>query len=89
MTLSGTQRARATAIVEASRSTQIDCAPSDTQHCAAASPLRELGDKALAESAPQSPRHYTVILDEGTDAMLARINLMRSARRSIDLQTYI
>ncbi len=89
MTLSSAQRARATSIVEASRSTRIDCAAADTQHCAAASHLRELGDKALAESVPQTPRHYAVILDEGTDALLARINLLRSARTSIDLQTYI
>ena len=86
-TLSTTQRARATAIVEAARSTQVDCA--GTNHCASASPLRDLGDRALAESGPQTPRHYTVILDKGTDALLARVNLMRSARNSIDLQTYI
>ncbi|MEO6365588.1 MAG: phospholipase D family protein, partial [Luteimonas sp.] len=88
-TLSNAQRARATAIVEASRSTRVDCAAGDAQHCAAPSALRELGDRALAESAPESPRHFAVILDEGTDALLARINLLRSARSSIDLQTYI
>ncbi|MDQ3057294.1 MAG: phospholipase D family protein, partial [Pseudomonadota bacterium] len=89
MTLSSAQRARAAAIVEASRSTRIDCAANDARHCAAESPLRELGDKALAESAPRTPRHYAVILDEGTDALLARVNLLRSARNSIELQTYI
>jgi len=86
-TMSNTQRARATALVEAARSTQIDCAGAN--HCATESPLRALADKALAESGPQTPRHYTVILDQGTDALLARVNLMRGARTSIDLQTYI
>ena len=30
-----------------------------------------------------------MLLDKGPDALLARIHLIRSARRSIDLQTYI
>ncbi|MEJ7746829.1 MAG: phospholipase D family protein, partial [Luteimonas sp.] len=86
-TLSTSQRARATAIVEAARSTQVDC--TGARHCASASPLRALGDQALSQSGPQAPRHYALILDAGTDALLARINLLRSARESIELQTYI
>lgn len=41
--------------------------------------------------APQAgvPRHYALILDYGQDAMLARLDLIRGARRSIDVQTYI
>src|SRR5690606_18486199 len=57
--------------------------------CARPSPLRELGERALAESAPGRPRHYAVLLDYGQDALLARLDLIRGARRSIDLQTYI
>ena len=30
-----------------------------------------------------------MILDQGSDALLARLNLIRSARERIDLQTYI
>ncbi len=86
-TLSSAQRERATSIAVAARSTRIDCASAN--RCASASPLRDLGDKAFAESGPQTPRHYAVILDQGTDALLARVNLMRSARTGIDLQTYI
>ena len=51
--------------------------------------MHELGNRAQAESAPGAPRHYALILDHGQDALLARINLIRSARTSIDLQTYI
>ncbi len=43
----------------------------------------------MAESTAQAPRHYATILDEGELALVARLNLLRSATRSIDLQTYI
>src|SRR5690606_32484712 len=68
-------------------SSTVDCSRDDA--CALASPLHELGERALAESTPDAPRHYAVILDHAPDALLARIHLIRSARRSIDLQTYI
>ena len=51
--------------------------------------MRELGDRAFAASTPDAPRHYALLLDRGPDALLARVNLIRAARRSIDLQTYI
>ncbi|WP_425605385.1 phospholipase D family protein [Pseudoxanthomonas putridarboris] len=85
--LSEQQRGRAAGIAAAARSDVVDCAQADA--CAIPSPLYGLGDRALAESAPQAPRHYAVILDEGRDALLARLNLIRSARQRIDLQTYI
>lgn len=85
--LSPAQRDRASAIAAAARSPQIDC---QAEHaCAQPSPLYDLGRKALAESAPERPRHYALILDRGPDALLARINLIRSARHTLDLQTYI
>lgn len=86
-TLSPPQRDEAARIAIAARSTEVDCAQADA--CALASPLRELGERALAESSADAPRHYARILDRGPDALLARINLIRAARRSIDLQTYI
>ncbi|QOY63866.1 phospholipase D family protein [Lysobacter sp. H21R4] len=86
-TLSPQQADRAYAIAGAARSDASTCDTSDA--CAQPSPLHQLADRALLDSTPQQPRHYTVILDRGTDALLARINLIRSATRSIDLQTYI
>lgn len=86
-TLSPEQADRAYAIATAARSDLSTCDTRDT--CAQPSPLRHLATKAFAESTPQQPRHYTLILDQGTDALLARINLIRSATTSIDLQTYI
>lgn len=86
-TLSPAQRDRASEIAAQARSTRIDCDAADA--CAHPSPLRELGSKALAASTPEQPRHYAVILDRGPDALLARIDLIRGATRTLDLQTYI
>ncbi|WP_031373097.1 phospholipase D family protein [Lysobacter antibioticus] len=86
-TLSPAQRDRASQIAAQARSNQIDCDAADA--CAQPSPLRELGSKALAASTPEQPRHYAVILDRGPDALLARIDLIRGATRTLDLQTYI
>jgi phosphatidylserine/phosphatidylglycerophosphate/cardiolipin synthase-like enzyme len=65
----------------------VECDRADA--CALASPLYDLGDRERAASTPEAPRHYAVILDQGSDALLARLNLIRSARERIDLQTYI
>ena len=85
--LSNNQRSQSASIAQAARSQVVDCSAADA--CAVASPLHGLGERAYAESAPDAPRHYALILDQGSDALLARINLIRSARDSIDLQTYI
>jgi phosphatidylserine/phosphatidylglycerophosphate/cardiolipin synthase-like enzyme len=69
------------------RATAIDCAAADA--CAQPSPLRRLAGEAFATSTPEAPRHYALILDNGPDALLARVNLLRSATTAIDLQTYI
>ncbi|UNK48189.1 phospholipase D family protein [Lysobacter sp. S4-A87] len=85
--LSNAERDRASAIVVAARPTQVDCVREDA--CAQPSPLRQLASRAFAESTAQAPRHYALILDVGPDALLARINLIRSATTAVDLQTYI
>ena len=85
--LSNQQRDRAEGIAVAARSTVLDCDQPD--RCALDSPLRALGGKAMAESTPQVPRHYATIIDEGELSLVARLNLIRSATRSVDLQTYI
>lgn len=86
-TLSAPQRDRAADIAAAARSAQVDCDAADA--CARESALRALGDQALAESTPEAPRHYALILDEGEASLAARLNLIRSARHGIDVQTYI
>ena len=85
--LSHHQRERAAAIAVAARDTTLACDRAD--RCAAPSPLRALGGQAMAASTPEQPRHYATILDHGEEALVARLNLIHSATRSIDLQTYI
>lgn len=41
----------------------------------------------IAEEFPE--KHHLILLDIGDDALLARIHLIRSARESIDIQTFI
>ncbi len=86
--LSPAQRERAEGIAVAARSTVVDCERAD--RCALPSPLRTLGGQAIAESREAGqPRHYATIVDKGELALVARLNLIRSATRSVDLQTYI
>ena len=87
-TLSTGKADRAQGIAFDARDRIVVC-PRPADACAAPSALRELGDRALADSTPEAPRHYALLLDRGPDALLARVNLIRAARRSIDLQTYI
>ena len=89
-TLSAAQRQRATEVAVSARDATVECTRAD--RCATPSELRALAGEAFARSQAQSgaaPHHYALILDEGGDALLARINLIRSATRRIDLQTYI
>ncbi len=87
MTLTPGQRARAEAVTRAARSTVSSCTQPDA--CAQPSSLHALAGRALADSTATAPRHYALMLDRGADAMLARISLIRSARQSVDVQTYI
>jgi putative cardiolipin synthase len=87
VTLTAGQREHAEAIATAARATALDCQRSDA--CAQPSSLHDLGTRALADSSAVTAHHFALIIDRGPDAMLARINLIRSATRSIDLQTYI
>ncbi|WP_407469005.1 phospholipase D family protein [Xanthomonas campestris pv. raphani] len=85
--LSQTERHRAAGIAVAARSTVVTCTQAD--RCAQPSPLRALGGDAITASTAAAPRHYATIVDKGEESLVARLNLIRSATRSIDLQTYI
>lgn len=85
--LSALQRDQAAAIALQARSDVVACQAEDA--CAQPSPLRALGERAMAESTPGQPRHYALLLDYGQDALVSRLDLIRGARHSIDLQTYI
>jgi cardiolipin synthase C len=63
----------------------------------ASSPSADVAEKTPSDTAPAAssgksalgPPHYALILDYGQDALLARLDLIRGAQRSIDVQTYI
>ncbi|MGO4702681.1 phospholipase D-like domain-containing protein [Dyella sp. 2RAB6] len=79
---------RADAIVAAQTDHRIDCATPDTT-CAEDSPLLDAASAALAASTAQAPVHVVTLLNDSEPAMVARINLIRAAKHSIDIQTYI
>ena len=78
---------RALATATAAQETSVICDAQDA--CAQPSPFRALAQRAFADSKPDAPVHYATLLDRGEDALLLRIHLVRAARRSIDVQTYI
>jgi len=86
-TLSRAQIRRADAVVAASMDTRSTCARPD--HCAIASPLLAAADEAVAASRPGHPQHVVAMLGASEPALAARLNLIRAARRTIDVQTYI
>lgn len=78
---------RADAIVAASVDRRLDCHRADA--CALPSPFIDQARAAIAQSDPQHPHNEATLLEVGEDALVARINLIRAARKSIDIQTYI
>ncbi len=78
---------RADRIVAMSTYSRIGCSQPD--HCAASSPFMAQADAAIAASAPGHPHNAVTLLNIGQNALVARINLIRAAQKSIDIQTYI
>jgi phosphatidylserine/phosphatidylglycerophosphate/cardiolipin synthase-like enzyme len=78
---------QADAIVAQTRPADVTCSRED--HCAIDSPYRALVDDARAASTPAAPVHYVNVLEVGEDSLLLRVHLIRAARKSIDIQTFI
>jgi phosphatidylserine/phosphatidylglycerophosphate/cardiolipin synthase-like enzyme len=78
---------RAGATAAAAQDHASTCLAADA--CAPDSAYRELTRRAFAESTPAAQVHYLNLLERGADALALRVHLIRSARRSIDLQTFI
>jgi phosphatidylserine/phosphatidylglycerophosphate/cardiolipin synthase-like enzyme len=85
--LSTAQIRRADAVVAAQTDHAIDCAGPDS--CAEPSPLLDAASAAIAASTPQAPVHVVTLLNDSEPALVARINLIRAAKHSIDIQIYI
>lgn len=78
---------QATALAAKLRAVDVNCYRAD--HCAIESPYQALADAARAASTSRAPVHYVNLLERGEDALLLRIHLIRAARKSIDIQTFI
>jgi len=70
-----------------SRPQASDCLLPD--RCAQPSALYELAEAALMQSTPEAPLHHVLLLEGGEEAMLARAHVIRAARESLELQTFI
>ena len=68
---------------------ELTCPPNDANHCAIDSPLQDLADKTFNTTGSQPATQYVNILDIGEDSLELRIHLIRAARTSIDIQTFI
>jgi phosphatidylserine/phosphatidylglycerophosphate/cardiolipin synthase-like enzyme len=68
---------------------EIRCAEAPEGTCAIDSEFQKLADQAFASATPENPVHYVTILNDGQDALLTRLHMIRSARKSIELQVYI
>lgn len=65
----------------------LTCTRND--HCAIDTPFRQLASKAHDASTPSEPVHFVNVLEQGEESLLVRVHLIRAARRSIDMQTFI
>lgn len=86
-TVSRAQIRRADAVVAATTNRGSSCDRPD--HCATPSPLRAAAEAAVAASTPAQPVHVVTLLDDSEPALAARINLVRAAQQSVDVQTFI
>jgi phosphatidylserine/phosphatidylglycerophosphate/cardiolipin synthase-like enzyme len=81
------QKQAARVFAEGRKDSSLSCATAD--HCALASPLHDLAGQTAARSAPDAEQHAVILLDQGHDALLARLHMIESARHSIELQVFI
>lgn len=86
-TLSQANIRKADAIVMQAQDPVPTCSQPD--NCAAPSALLDQANAELASSTADAPHHAIGLLEDGESAMVARLNLIRGARHSIDVQTYI
>jgi len=86
-TLSHANIRKADAIVMQAQDPVPTCSQPD--NCAAPSALLDQANDKLASSTADAPHHAIGLLEDGESALVARLNLIRGARHSIDVQTYI
>ncbi len=75
---------RADAIVADTRPDTVACTRAD--RCALPTPFQALADQTAGAG---EPRHFVNMLEQGEESLLLRVHLIRAARSSIDIQTFI
>lgn len=70
------------------RDNTLTCSPAQPDRCAIPSELQDIADMTFRQGHWRGT-HQVGILDIGEDALLIRLHLIRAARKSIDIQTYI
>lgn len=73
--------------VQRTRNHDISCNTPD--HCAIASSYQNLAAELLAKTASGAAPHAVNLLDHGENSLALRIHLIRAARHSIELQSFI
>jgi phosphatidylserine/phosphatidylglycerophosphate/cardiolipin synthase-like enzyme len=68
---------------------EITCPEAPESTCSIDSEFQDLANQAFDNSTPENPQHFVSLLNIGQDALLARMHLIRSAKKSINLQTFI
>ncbi|MHC4265834.1 MAG: phospholipase D-like domain-containing protein, partial [Planctomycetota bacterium] len=86
---SGCERYVINQALEIEQDSQLTCIETATDRCALPSELQDLADETMVESEDSETMHYASVLDVGEDELLVRIHLIRAARESIILQTFI
>jgi phosphatidylserine/phosphatidylglycerophosphate/cardiolipin synthase-like enzyme len=80
-------RQQAGEIVARTQPEALTC--TDTDRCAQPSVYAELLERTAQEGTSSAPVHYVNLLDRGEDSLALRLHLIRAARVSIDIQTFI
>jgi phosphatidylserine/phosphatidylglycerophosphate/cardiolipin synthase-like enzyme len=78
---------RAATTAAAAQDRVVACAAADA--CAIDTPYQNLVERAQQDAQSAAPTHYVNLLDHGEDSLLLRIHLLRAARASIDIQTFL
>lgn len=71
-------------VIEIKKDTTITCAPDRIDRCAIETPFDQEFDKAITNK-----KNSMILLDHGENSLLARLHLIRSAKKSIEIQSFI
>lgn len=71
-------------VIEIKKDTTITCAADQVNRCAIETPFEKEFDRAITNK-----KNSMVLLDHGEESLLARLHLIRAAKKSIEIQSFI